>query len=213
MFLSNEFSVASKTLHKNYNGIDLIKFICAIMVFIIHIPPFQGETSPLMGYMNFGLQHFICRLAVPFYFVSSGFFLFRKMPLYEPNIEIIKDYCFKILRLLGIWTVLLFIGGAWHLWYLGAAVVAIILLSFCFHFRINLKYICAVAILLYIIGLLGDSYYGFAAPLADFTLFKYIFKGYEMAFSTTRNGVFMGFVFVLMGALFSQGKIKIKTKR
>ena len=40
---------------KNYNGIDLVKFLCAIMVFIIHIPPFRGEVSGLDKYVNFGL--------------------------------------------------------------------------------------------------------------------------------------------------------------
>lgn len=40
---------------KNYNGIDLIKFLCAILVFIIHIPPFQGEVSEFAKNVNFGL--------------------------------------------------------------------------------------------------------------------------------------------------------------
>ena len=114
---------------KNYNGIDLVKFLCAIMVFIIHIPPYQGEVSGLAKYVNFGLQHLVCRVAVPFYFISTGFFLFKKMPLYELDKERIKSYCFKMLRLLGTWHVLLFIGGTGHLWYLGATVIAIILLK------------------------------------------------------------------------------------
>ena len=197
---------------KNYNGIDLVKFLCAIMVFIIHIPPFRGEVSGLDKYVNFGLQHCACRVAVPFFFVSSGFFLFKKMPLYKLDKEIITSYCFKILRLLGTWYVLLFIGGAGHLWYLRATVIAIILLSLCFHFRIRLGYIYAIACVLYVIGLLGDSYYGIIAPLKNITIFNFVFKGYKFAFSTTRNGVFMGFIFVLMGATFSNCRIKLKPR-
>ena len=83
----------------NYNGIDLCKFLCAIMVLIIHVPPFQGEISEGRGYINFFLQEYLCRLAVPFYFISSGFFLFRKMPVDQLDAEVIKGYCFKILRL------------------------------------------------------------------------------------------------------------------
>ena len=197
---------------KNYNGIDLIKFVCAILVFIIHIPPFQGEVSEFTKYGNFGLQHFVCRVAVPFYFVSSGFFLFKKMPLYELDKEIIKVYCYKILRLLGIWHVLLFAGGSGHLWYLGASVIAIILLSLCFHFRIKTGYIYAIACVLYLIGLLGDSYFGIIAPLQNIAIFNLLFKAYRLAFSTTRNGVFMGFIFVLMGATFSKRKVILKTR-
>ena len=197
---------------KNYNGIDLVKFLCAIMVFIIHIPPFQGEVSGLAKYVNFGLQHFACRVAVPFYFISSGFFLFKKMPLYQLDKEIITSYCFKILRLLGTWHVLLFIGSTRHLWYLGATVIAIVLLSLCFRFRIRLGIIYAIACVLYVIGLLGDSYYGIIAPLENVTIFNLLFKGYTHAFSTTRNGVFMGFIFVLMGATLSNCRIRLKTR-
>ena len=202
-------AINNKELHievkqaKYYNGIDLVKFLCAIMVFTIHIPPIQGDVSGFAKYLTFGLQHFLCRLAVPFYFVSSGFFLFKKMSPYDLSTETIKSYCFKILRLLGIWHVLLFVGGTGHLWYLGATVVAVTLLGVCFHFRIRFKYICILACLLYFVGLLGDSYHGIIAPLENITFFKYLFTGYESAFTTTRNGVFMGFVFVLMGAVFA----------
>ena len=197
---------------KHYNGIDLLKFICAIMVFIIHIPPFQGEVSEFGKYVNFGLQHFVCRVAVPFYFISSGFFLFKKMPLYELDQERIKTYCFKILRLFGTWYVLLAVSSKVHLWYLGATVVAIILLSLCFHFRIRLKYIYIIAGVLYVIGIFGDSYYGIIAPLENIKIFRMLFKGYRFIFATTRNGVFMGFIFVLMGATFSHSKTILKAR-
>lgn len=197
---------------KNYNGIDVMKFLCAILVFLIHIPPFQGEVSGLAKYVNFGLQHVACRVAVPFYFVASGFFLFKKAPLYKLDNETVKAYCFKLLRLLGAWHVLLFASETGHLWYLGATVVAIVLLSLCFHFRIKLGYIYAMACVLYLIGLLGDSYYGIIAPLQNTPIFHSIFKWYRFAFSTTRNGVFMGFIFVLMGATFSNCKIMLRTR-
>lgn len=211
-FSKREGQIAPIKDSKNYNGIDLIKFLCAILVFILHIPPFQGEVSGVAVYVNLGLQHFVCRIAVPFYFVSSGFFLFKKMPLYELDKDIIKAYCFKILRLLGIWHVLLFDGGTKHLWYLGATVIAVILLSLCLHFHIRLGHIYIIAGVLYVIGLLGDSYYGILAPLENIALFQLVSKGYMRAFSTTRNGVFMGFIFVLMGATFSNSGIKLKTR-
>ena len=182
------------------------------MVFIIHIPPFQGDISGLAENINFGLQNFACRLAVPFYFISSGFFLFKKMSLYNLELETIKVYCFKILRLLGIWHVLLWIGGTGHLWYLGATVIAIIIVSLCFHFRIKLGYIYAIAGVLYMIGLFGDSYYGIIAPLENIAISRLVLKGYKYLFSTTRNGVFMGVIYVLIGATLSNYKIRFKTK-
>lgn len=199
----------SQDCHSNLNGIDFVKFLCSLLVFIIHIPPFPGDSSNFAKYINWVFPHYLCRIAVPFYFVCSGFFLFRKMSTDNLDTDVIKHYCFKILRLIGTWHVLLFIGGKAHLWYLGATVIAVTLLSLCFYFRLNIKHICILACLLYVIGLLGDSYNGLIAPLSSIPIFRYLFKGYTFAFHTTRNGIFMGFIFVLMGAIFSRRTKKI----
>lgn len=214
------FSLSAKTechllaanQKQNYNGIDLMKFFCAILVFMIHFPPFLKEGSLLAQHGNFWLRQCLCRVAVPFYFVSSGFFLFRKMPVYDLDPEVIKNYCFKILRLVGTWSVLLFVGKTMQLWYLGATVVAVILLSLCFYFRIRFRSICILACLLYAIGLLGDSYYGVIAPLENVPVLKYIMKSYSTFYDTTRTGVFMGFIFVLMGTAFSHFNIRLKMR-
>lgn len=214
MFLAQEKETCYTPLNevKNFNCIDLLKFLCAILVFTIHISPFQGETSEFARYVCFGLQHCVCRVAVPFYFASSGFFLFKKMSFYKLDKEIIKTYCFKILRLLGIWHILLFSRETGHLWYLGSTVVAIIIISLCSHFRIKSGYIYAIACILYVVGLLGDSYHGIIAPLENIGVFNLLFKGFELAFSTTRNGIFMGFIFVLIGATFANHKIALKKR-
>ena len=209
-FYQKKHGSDSANICATYNGIDLIKFFCSIMVFIIHVPPFQGDFPRLFAYVNFGFQHYLCRLAVPFFFVSSGFFLFGKMSLDDINTERIKNYCQRLVFLIGIWNILLFFGGTWHIWYLSATVIAVILVSMCFYYHIRLRTICILACILYAVGLLGDSYYGMIEPLANITMVKFIFKSYSVFFQTTRNGFFMGFIFVLMGALFSQHKIKLK---
>ena len=194
----------------NLNGIDLAKFLCALLVFIIHVAPFQGELSGIPLIITFGLQHYLCRLAVPFYFVCSGFFLFRKMSLDQPDTDRMKRYCFKILRLFGTWQLLLVIGYTEHLWYLGATVVAVILLGLCLHFRMKYRHMCILAGAFYLVGLLGDSYYGLLAPLKEIPVLDSLFRCYEFTFDNTRNGVFMGFIFVLLGAVLSQRRMMLK---
>ena len=194
----------------NYNGIDLMKFLGAIMVFIIHISPFGENAVGVRRCINFLLQQYLCRLAVPFYFAASGFFLFQKMSPGEIRQESIREYCFKILKLLGIWHSLLTADINGHLWYLGATVVAVLMLSFCFKRRIPLGWIYAIAGVLYAVGLLGDLYYGLLEPLMGIRLVRYLVKGYERFFVTTRNGAFMGFLFVLMGANFALKRITVK---
>ena len=71
---------------RNYNGVDLIKFICAFLVCMIHIPPLPTQTEDevflnkdIFGMINTLIQGGVCRIAVPFFFVAAGFFLFKKM--------------------------------------------------------------------------------------------------------------------------------------
>ena len=197
---------------KNNNGIDLIKFLCAILVFVVHIPPFGEGSSRLFQNLNYGLQHGICRIAVPFYFICVGYFLFLKTKPDALDVNVIRNYCFKILRLLGLWYMLLFIGPKRHLWYFGATVVAVVVLSVFFYCRVKIVYLYAIAGVLFALGLLGDSYYGLLEPLKRITIIKYVCAVYEMAFSTTRNGVFMGFIYVLMGVGFSQHPPRWKSR-
>lgn len=198
-----------------FNGIDVVKFICAILVCMVHIRPINFEifdNESFTNCINFGLRTWLGRIAVPFYFAASGFLLYRKMSFDNLNTERIKNYCFKIFRLLGTWTFLLFVGIQEHLWYLGALVLAVIILSMLIKKKIPLNYILIISIALYTIGLLGDSYYGFIEPLKKHFLLKVIIVGYENIFYTTRNGVFFGFIYVLIGALFAQKRISLNSK-
>ena len=81
-----------------FNGIDIFKFVCAILVCVIHIAPFPTDSSETSFYdfLNFGLQRCLCRIAVPYYFTAAGFLLFRKTNFRHLDGERIKNYCFKI---------------------------------------------------------------------------------------------------------------------
>ena len=199
-----------KDILNNYNAIDIMKFVCSILICIIHIKPFPDGAFPNSNQINLLFQIYICRIAVPFYFISSGFFLFKKIDINNPNKEIIKKYCFKILKLLGIWYVILLNTNKGQLWYLGSLVFSVFIIYYLLIKKLSLKKIIIISILLYIIGLLGDSYYGLIEPLNKFKLFGYLSHFYFNTFTTTRNGLFFGFIFVLIGLLFSKDKIKIK---
>ena len=208
--LSCENEPQTIATNKSYPCIDLIKFICALLVVTIHISPLRGNLPIAAKYFNFTTKFCLARIAVPFFFVASGFFLFRKMPLDNINSDTIKEYCFKLLRLFGLWTILIFIGEPIQLWYLSATVISVVLVSIFLYYRVKLPYIGVIALLLYGIGILGDAYYGILEPLERISLFRNILKGYFAIFSSTRNGLFMGFMFVYVGGLFAHQKSKIK---
>lgn len=197
--------------YKNINAIDIIKFLCAILVVTIHYSPFNSSTTQLGQDLHFILTNIFARIAVPFFFCAAGFFLFRKIDYLQPDNERVKNYVFRILRLLGTWTILLFIGSKIHLWYLGALVIAVLLVYFCLRIRLSLGWILIIGCVLYCIGLCGDSYSFLLNPLKSVDFFDSLFKTYEDVFGTTRNGLFMGFIFVSMGAVITYKPISIKS--
>ena len=201
-----------QTDRQHYPVVDLLKYICALLVVSIHIAPLSSffEVIPLTKYLNYGIQNYIARLAVPFYFAAAGFFLFRKIDFNNFDISITKNYIIKLLRLLGVWTVLLFVGGTVHLWYMGGLVVAVCVLSVLLCKQVSLKKMIVIALFLYIFGLLGDPYFGLFKILQNYKAVKYATKAYFVIFGTTRNGLFMGFPFLLLGGVIEKKKVSMK---
>lgn len=73
-------------------GIDIAKFLCAILVVCIHTHPLQYGTT-IDYYFNC-----FCRIAVPFFFVSSSYFYFTRG-------GDIKKYIRRLLILYACWFV------------------------------------------------------------------------------------------------------------
>ena len=199
---------------KNYNAIDVVKFVCAILVIFIHIPPITtpigGTLSPLEKTVNFWLQNFLPRLAVPFYFVCSGFLLFRKMPPGKIDTDRVKTFCFKLIRLFGLWKILLFLGWNGQLWYLSGTVIAVAFVSFCLYRGMDPKWLGIIAGGLYVLGLLGDSYFGLIKPFVSHGVGKTLYDIYTFFIPRSRNGLFTGTIFIFMGYRLAQGNIPLK---
>lgn len=203
---------ASAVRQNQFAGIDLLKFILAIFVVGIHVAPIPAGAGTWAQTANFWLQKYLFRLAVPFYFTASGFLLFRKLDPERPEGSLVQDQCFRLLRLLGLWTVLLVLGVKGHLWYLKSAVAALALAWLCLSRRMRPGVLAALAAVLYAIGLLGDSYYGLLDGVRTIGLVERIIGEYMLVFQTTRNGLFMGFPFVLMGAYFAWNRPRLSLK-
>ena len=156
---------------RNYRGIDLFRIAAAFLVVAIH-------TSPLASYSetaDFILTREIARTAVPFFFMTTGFFVLgdlRRTKAFLKKTALIYAACVALylpvnvyagrldgLTLGGLFTQLFFEGTFYHLWYLPAALLGVLLASFLLD-RLGLKGALAAAAALYCAGLLGDSYYG-----------------------------------------------------
>ncbi len=209
----------------SYAGIDRFRMIAAFLVLAIHVSPLTSANATA----DFILARVVARVAVPFFFMVSGFFLFPKMG--DAEAKKLLGYLGRMAALYAVavllylplnlyhgipekWTSLagllkdIFIDGTYlHLWYLPAAmtgaVVSWALLKFC-----KDKGALFIGVLLYAVGLLGDSYYGFAEKLPAVKAF------YEAIFPVlgyTRNGLFLAPVFFIMGAWVSRRPRRIDT--
>ncbi len=228
-----EVPSTGEKLQKNYCFLDLCKFIGALLVVTIHVPPLTSYSALL----NYGVVNYLARLAVPFFFLSSGYFLFRKTSYdaFCPNIAF--TYARRIFRLYLIWTVIysplilknifsgdnelyqgilywirdfLFVGSYSQLWYLNATVVAALILTLCVSKKIEPQRIFLLALLLYLIGLLPQTYFGLLRPLSGIPPLWSLLKMVQQVIVTTRNGLFEGFLFMTIGMLLANRNIVLK---
>ncbi len=204
------------TEKKNYAGIDYFRLIAALLIVAIH-------TSPLASFSEMGdfmFTRIIARVAVPFFFMASVFFLISRYTynaerlyafikktatiygaailIYIP-INIYNDY-FKTDNLLpNMIKDIVFDGTFYHLWYLPASIMGAVIAWYLVK-KANYHIAFLITFALYIIGLVGDSYYGIAERVSCLNGF------YNLIFQVsdyTRNGIFFAPVFFVFGGYIS----------
>ena len=223
---------------RQYNAIDAAKFFCAILIVTIHFPPLgNAAVSPLAQAVNSFFRSYLGRIAVPFFLLSAGFFLFRKTASQPFSAAPSKAYVLRILRLYVLWTILylpwiirearesgknlltgllsflrnfLLTGSYSHLWYLPALAVAAALVGWLLRKGLRPGYILAASALLYCIGLLGQGWFFLLRPLQGTALYS-LLRLYEKIFTTTRNGLFFGFPYVAMGMYLAYHPSKLQS--
>ena len=92
---------------EQYYSIDLCKYIMALFVVAIHTKPLNHLQN---SYIN-GLITTALSLAVPFFFISSGFLIFNKMkelPCIDLRLSYLKKHTYKLIKSYIIWSVIYF---------------------------------------------------------------------------------------------------------
>ena len=212
--------------NRNYT-IDLFKFISSILIIGIHTNLFVDINDTL----NFAVVHVICRLAVPFFAVCSGYFLSKSLAKNEYVTKPVKKQEWKLIKLYALWAVLYLAysiptwiksgcmsfgafkdyalatviqGCYYHLWYLISLIYALPLFYLCVRFIKNRKLLFALMIALYIIKAIS---YGYARW---FPTFMQTIFGIGGKFSALFDAVFLLLPMLLLGFFISQKKISLK---
>ncbi|MBD5129396.1 MAG: alanine racemase [Ruminococcaceae bacterium] len=186
-------------------SLDIFRVAAAVLVIMIHTSPLENISADA----DFFLTRILARVAVPFFFTVTGMFTNFGRPrktliklsgmyllvtaLYIP-FGIISGY-FKGFTFWKAVRMLLFDGYFYHLWYFPACILGIIIVHFLK--KTTAKKALIIAALLYLLGLLGDGYYGLAAGVPPLKAF---YGALFNVFSYTRNGLFFAPIFLLLGS-------------
>ena len=210
--------------NREYPGIDLFRIVAVVLVVMNHTYPLED----ISGSADFVLTRIIARIAVPFFFMVSGFFILPSVssknknykPIFKSVKKLINLYAIAILVYSPIYIFsgyisgdkgildcikdLVFNGIFYHLWYLPAAIIGMLLVAGLLK-KIKVFNVFLITIALYIIGLFGDSYYGIAQHIPVVSEF---YKGLFIFFDYTRNGIFFTPIFLILGVIISRQKLK-----
>lgn len=205
-------------------GIDWLRLAAAILVIAIH-------TSPLADFSETGdfiLTRVLARIAVPFFFITSGYFLLsryhdsdRKLRhflkktgwiygasilLYLP-LNFRNGYFSQSQLLPELLKDLIFDGTMYHLWYLPASMLGM-LIAWKLVEKLDFSKGLVMALLLYLVGLFGDSYYVVVEKLP---LLKAFYDRLFELFDYTRNGLFFAPVFLILGGFIADERRKLSS--
>lgn len=231
IFIQKNIDKNYKRNKVNYQNLDILKYLSAILIMILHLRPFINFSDQL----DLAFNNIITRICVPIFFIITGYFVAKKeknnenyikdyikktIPLYLvwsllyipviigtiiQYLPIINEYLTKInltLPLLIILLVLLFpvvilialcyTGIYYHLWYFPAIIFSLLVLEK-WKKKFNVKHLLVFSFILLLFGA-TETYYG-VLPLSIKELLSY----YYNIFFTTRNFLFFGLFYVVLG--------------
>ena len=211
------------TKSKDYAAIDYFRLFGVILSIANH----TAMLSSFSEIGDFVLTRVIARVVIPFFLMTSGFFLISR---YNYNDEKLVSFVKKTAMIYGI-AILIYIpiniyngyfnmdnlfpniikdivfdGTLYHLWYLPASIVGAVIAWYLVR-RLNYPRALIIAFGLYCIGVFGDSYYGISEQIPFLSsLYNCIFQVTDY----TRNGVFYAPIFFVLAGLMADRRIRVK---
>ncbi|MFK7114770.1 acyltransferase family protein [Flavobacterium oreochromis] len=199
------------------NNLDILKIVMAFLVIALHIFP-VAKVDGIKGLISYEIASGITRIAVPTFFLISGYFLRNKLN----DTAYLWKYVKRILLLYVVWQLiylpdlirfyklgwfsatalfLKIVYGYWHLWYLLATVIAVGLLYFFRNFSLSLKVVLIV--LLLFVG------YGFQIGIQSNYIHNLDIRFLYEIIGTTRNYLFFALPMMMIGSLYEFWKDRI----
>ena len=207
------------------NSIDFFRLVCALLVVSIHTRPFEDQND----FWGFVFVQVLPRIAVPFFFCVSGYFYIKNL---EAGKKCVFSTFIKVLKTYLVWSIIylviditenllrhsfsfvpyfkdfllrfFFYGSYYHFWYFIALLFSILIVGLFYKLRAQ-KVLILLSVVLYIVGLLGESYYALGNQVPVFSRFIN-----SSIFTDIRRIVLMGLPFFASG--YFVNKLQNKTR-
>lgn len=199
-----------------YPIIDVLRLIFALGVVSIHTMAFSSINENLRIATSMG----ICRIAVPFFFLVSGYFLYDRIQEKSEPKSTLKKLLILYIAWISIELITLFptvlnylnspmfiirrlllVGVTGSLWYISSLILSIFLISKLLK-NDNILFLIIIGMLLYLFGITGDTYYG---------LFNNILiDDYSSMFFLPQIGITESILFISLGAAINKYKLNKK---
>lgn len=212
---------------KQYCGLDLLKFIMAVLVAARHMIqvfyPAESRWRLIIG-------SWLSNLAVPVFFIIAGFLLFRKIPDTDKKSgwPVVGRYAWRIVKLYLLWCVIywpidifnwyhgtatimetlkayvhsfFFSSTIAQLWYLPALAVAALIVWTGYRAGLKIWMLLVLAGALFVFGCICDNWY--FTERAPMKIQEFVWW-YAPKFVTMRNGLFLRKLLPGLGTLVFQ---------
>lgn len=212
-----------KEISSHYGMIDVLRLVFAIAVASIHTMAFKSLNENLWIATSMG----VARLAVPFFFIVSGYFLYNRIQSTKEPKSTLK----RLLTLYVLWVLIetvtltpvvlsnlnmpiriiiqrfLFVGITGSLWYISSLIITIFIIAPLLK-KDKVVLLLIIGFALYLFGTTGDTYNGFY----ENTMVYPLIKGYIGIFFLPQIGITESILFITLGAAISKYKLNEKIK-
>ena len=99
IFIQKDIDKNYKINKLNYQNLNILKYISAILIVILHLRPFLNFSNEL----DLAFNNIVTRICVPIFFIITGYFVAKKE---KDNEDYIKSYIKKTIPLYLTWSLL-----------------------------------------------------------------------------------------------------------
>lgn len=207
---------------RNYDIVDITKFILSLMVVCLHVPCGFDWMKPIL------------RIAVPLFFMISSFFFFskvRKISDVHSQLECLKHFVVRNLQLYLFYLLLFFPitlhrrkwleSGILHgivsflqdflfgstfvaSWYIMASIIGMIIVFYLSR-KLSNKFMLIFASVMYLFCCLFSNYYHFSEQLMGGFM-----ENFEKVLLVPYNNVFVSFFWIVCGKIFADRSTRPK---